>query len=325
MTAGDSGARPDRATVAAFIGVVLIGGANGVAVKQTVTELAPLWGAGLRFLVAAILMAGVVLILRRGWPRGRSLWGAALYGLVGFSAAYGLAYAGIREVPAGTAMVLISLTPLFTFGLSIIQGQERFHWQGLLGAVIAVGGVAVVFADQLGAAVPILSLTLMLLATLAIAEAGIVVKWVPRSDPFATNAVAMLVGSVVLLAVSLVLGESWTLPVETPTWVALGYLMTLGSVVLFSLYVFALQRWTASAVSYTTLLMPIVAIALAALVFGDPITPPFVLGAALILAGVYIGAFLRRPAPQAPATSLPECLPADAAAGSAKQPEPERA
>jgi drug/metabolite transporter (DMT)-like permease len=311
--------------VAAFIGVVLIGGANGVAVKQTVTELAPLWGAGLRFLVAAILMAGVVLILRRGWPRGRSLWGAALYGLVGFSAAYGLAYAGIREVPAGTAMVLISLTPLFTFGLSIIQGQERFHWQGLLGAVIAVGGVAVVFADQLGAAVPILSLTLMLLATLAIAEAGIVVKWVPRSDPFATNAVAMLVGSVVLLAVSLVLGESWTLPVETPTWVALGYLMTLGSVVLFSLYVFALQRWTASAVSYTTLLMPIVAIALAALVFGDPITPPFVLGAALILAGVYIGAFLRRPAPQAPATSLPECLPADAAAGSAKQPEPERA
>jgi drug/metabolite transporter (DMT)-like permease len=101
--------------------------------------------------------------------------------------------------------------------------------------------------------------------------------------------------------------------------------MTLGSVVLFSLYVFALQRWTASAVSYTTLLMPIVAIALAALVFGDPITPPFVLGAALILAGVYIGAFLRRPAPQAPATSLPECLPADAAAGSAKQPEPERA
>ena len=137
-------ARPDRATLLAFTGVVLFGGANAIAVKLTVAELAPFWGAAMRFLAAGALLLLVVVLTRRALPRGRSLGGAALYGLVGFAASYGFAYIGLREVPAGTAMILIALTPLLTFGLAIAHRQERFHLQGLLGALIAVVGVGVV-------------------------------------------------------------------------------------------------------------------------------------------------------------------------------------
>jgi drug/metabolite transporter (DMT)-like permease len=324
-------ARPDQATLLAFFGVVLFGGANAVAVKLTVDELAPFWGAGLRFVAAGSLMMLIVSVTRRSLPRGRSLWGAALYGLVGFAASYGLAYAAIRDVPAGTAMVFISLTPLFTFGLAIAHRQEQFHLQGLLGALIAVVGIGIVFVDQLSANVPLFSLLLILLAAVAIAESGVIVKWIPRSDPFATNGVAMLVGATVLLALSLVAGEALALPTQTATWAAVGYLVVFGSVVMFSLYVFALQRWTASAVSYVTLLMPIVTVALAVVLTGERITPPFVLGSAVILSGVYVGAFLRRGregGPElAPAPSLPECLPmkATADADSPVDREPARA
>ena len=306
--------RPGPATLLAFGVVVLLGGANAIAVKLTVQELAPFWGAAMRFSAAGALMLLLALATRRPLPRGRSLVGAALYGVVGFAASYGFAYVGLRDVPAGTAMVLIALTPLFTFGLAIAHRQERFHLQGLLGALIAVVGIGVVFIDQLSADVPLASLLLVLLAAVAIAESGVIVKSIPRSDPFATNAVAMLTGAALLFVPSLVAGESRVLPAEADTWAAVGYLVVFGSVAMFALFVFTVQRWTASAVSYVTLLMPLVTVALAAVLTGEQITPPFVVGGAVILGGVYVGAFLKGRPRRTSASSLPECLPIDACA-----------
>lgn len=301
---------PDRLTIAAFLAVTILGGLNAIAVQQTVRELAPFWGAAMRFVVAGVLMIGIALVMRRSLPRGRSLTGAVLYGLFGFTAAYGLIYSGIRDVPAGTTMVLISMTPLFTFFLAIAHRQETFNMQGLVGAVVAVVGVGIVFVDQISADVPILSLLLIILGTAGIAESGVIVKGIPRADPFSTNGVAMLLGGALLLGLSLLSGEGQAVPAATETWLALAYLVILGSIALFALYVFALQRWTASAVSYVTLLMPIVTVGVAAVIGSEHITPPFLIGAAVILGGVYLGAFLPRRPNRSTAISVPECLPA---------------
>ena len=305
---------PDRAAIAAFAGVVLFGGANGVAVRATVHELAPFWGAGIRFVAAGLILTAVVLVRRRSFPRGRSLAGAMLYGAVGFAGSFAFIYSGLRDVSAATLGVLLALTPLFTFGLAILHRQERFHLQGLLGALIALGGVALIFAEQAGSNVPIGSLVLILFGVACIAESGVLIKWIPRSDPFGTNAVAMLSGAVILLALSLVAAEPKQLPHEPATWAAIAYLVLLGSVALFSLFVFALQRWTASAVSYSTLLMPIVTISLAALLTGERISASFAVGGVVILAGVYTGAFMKVRPHRSSASSSPECLPIDACA-----------
>ncbi len=301
--------QPDRLTLLAFTGVVLFGGLNAIAVKQSVLELDPFWSAGLRFFVAALLLFALVAVSGRALPRGRSFGGAVLYGLVAFTASFGLAYSALREVPAGTAIVFLALVPLLTFGLAIVHRQERFHVQGLLGALIALAGVAIVVVDQLGAAVPIVSILLMLAATLFIAESGIILKWVPRSDPFATNGVAMLAGGMVLVAISLAGGERWTLPNASGTWLAMGYLVIGGSIGLFGLYLFGLRRWTASAMSYVTLLMPLVTVPVAAVLLAEEVSPTFLAGSAIALAGVYVGAFLRIRPRRSSATSLPECLP----------------
>ncbi len=307
-------AGPDRATLLAFIGVVLFGGLNAIAVKTSVGELDPFWSAGLRFVGAGVLLVGIVALTRRSFPRGRSLSGAVVYGVVGFAASFGFMYPALREVPAGTAIVFLAMVPLLTFGLAILHGQERFHVQGLLGALIALGGVAIVVADQLTAAVPIVSMLFMFAGTLFIAESGIILKWVPRADPFATNAVAMLAGAAVLLALSGVTGESWAAPTQQSTLVAVGYLVLLGSIVMFGLYLFALRRWTASAMSYVTLLMPLVTVPLAALLIAERVSALFVAGAVVAVVGVYVGAFLRIRPRRTSATSLPECLPIDACA-----------
>lgn len=309
-----SARNPDQLTLLAFAGVVLFGGVNAIAVKKSVVELAPFWSAGLRFVVAGLLLVAFVVATRRPFPRGRSFTGALLYGAVAFAASFAFVYPALREVPAGTAVVFLALVPLLTFGLAILQGQERFHVQGLVGALIALVGVAVVVADQLSAAVPLVSMLLIFAGTIFIAESGVLLKWVPRSDPFATNGVAMLAGAAILLAISMVGGEVWSIPSQAVTWAAVGYLVVFGSIVMFGLYLFALRRWTASGVSYVTLLMPLVTVPLAAALISEQVSASFLLGGGIALAGVYIGAFLKIRPRRSSATSLAECLPIDACA-----------
>lgn len=308
----EAGTRPDGSTLAAFTGVVVFGGLNAIAVRQTVQELAPLWSASMRFVAAGLIMACLVVVLRRSLPRGRSLVGAVAYGAIGIGGSYGLIYPGFRDTPAGTGMILIALTPLLTFGLAIAHRQERFRLQGLVGALIALVGVAIVFASQVSTAVPVTSLVLILLGTACMAEAGVIVKLIPRADAYGTNCVAMLTGAGGLLLASVISGEQLALPARPATWAAVGYLVVFGSVVMFGLYLYALARWTASAVSYVTLLLPLVSLTAAAILTGEVVTVPVVAGGIVILAGVYVGAFLTIRPGRSSASALPECLPIDA-------------
>jgi drug/metabolite transporter (DMT)-like permease len=166
--------------------------------------------------------------------------------------------------------------------------------------VIAIGGIALVFAERLGTTLPLVPLLAILVASFTMAESNVVVKRFPRADPTANNAVAMATGALILFTLSLVVGESRTLPAVTETWLALGYLIVIGSVVVFTLFLFVIARWTASATSYSMLLMPLVAVVVAAVRLGEPITPAVIGGGALVLVGVYLGAFaptLARPLP----------------------------
>ena len=57
-------APPDRLALAAFLGAVVIGGSNFVAIRYSNRELDPLWGAGLRFAGAAVVFGALVRGLR---------------------------------------------------------------------------------------------------------------------------------------------------------------------------------------------------------------------------------------------------------------------
>jgi drug/metabolite transporter (DMT)-like permease len=286
----------DRAgtrTWLAFVGLVLFGGSNAVAVRQSVLELDPVWAAGLRFFVAGLLMTVVALVARQPLPSSRGLRDGAIYGTFAFGISFACINLGVRDVPGGTASVIVATAPLLTLGLAIAQGQERFHVRALLGAVIAVAGVSVVFLDQLETSVPLGSLLLVLLGAASISQSSIIVRGMARNDPLWSNAVGMLVGAALLLALSSVLGERWLGPVRSTTWIAMGYLIVFGSVVTFSLSVYVLRRLPASVAAYAVLLFPLVGVTVATILTGERFSPSFVAGGMVMLVGVYIGAFRR--------------------------------
>ena len=80
------------------------------------------------------------------------------------------------------------------------------------------------------------------------------------------------------------------LPHRPETWAAMAYLVVVGSVVVFLLYLVVLRYWTASRASYGFVLIPFVTLVLSAWLDNEPIGVGLVLGGLLVLAGVYVGA-----------------------------------
>jgi len=282
-------ARPDRLTLIAFaIFVVLVAG-NVIAIKFSNQELPPFWGAGMRFLAASMLFFLYVAIRRLPLPQGRALLGVLLFGILQFSVGFALAYWALLEVPASMASVILASVPLFTLLFAYTARLEPLRLMGLLGALIAIGGMAIMYGERAGKDIP----TTYLLATVAtavcFASVPVIVKSFPPVHPAMTNALGMLVGALILISFSLAIGESWVIPAGLVTWTAYLYLVTLGSIGVFGLYLYVLGRWTASGTSYQAVLTPPVAIALSAWLLGEPLTWGLIIGGVVVLVGVYVG------------------------------------
>ncbi len=306
MTAGSlPRATRNGAPGLAFVGVVLLGGVNAVAVRIANDELAPLWGASLRFGIAAGVLLLIVALSRTPLPRGRALTGSVLYGAVGFAGAFGCIHWALVLVPPASAQTILALVPLLTFLFAVAQGLERFRAASLVGALVAFVGIAVIFGERLGTATPLPALVAVVAGATCMAQSTIIVKQFPKCHPLANNAVAMTIGALLLLGASVLTGEARVLPTDARTWGAVAYVSIAGTAAVFSLFVYVVQRWTASATSYVMLVMPLVTMVVAWLLLAQPITSASLAGGALVLAGVYIGAFAgrRAPVPTLPLTS----------------------
>lgn len=302
-------ARPDRVTLAAFGALVVMFGINGNAVKATVNELAPFWSAGIRFAAAALILIAVLFLRRQELPRGRALFGAVLFGTFSFAAFFGFGYWGIQRLPISVAALIFASVPLITFIAAVLHRLEPFRWLTLVGALIVVGGIALMAGRIATGSVSILGILALIAAGVSSAEAAVVAKRFPLVPPIVMNAVGMTTGAVILLLLSFAAGEAHEAPSRPATWLALVYLVLLGSIVAFVMYVFVLRRWTVSGTSYQFVLAPIVAVVFAATFQGERVTGALLAGGVLVLAGVYVGALLhtgkREPKKQAAAAATP--------------------
>jgi drug/metabolite transporter (DMT)-like permease len=303
--------RADVRTGLAFGGVILLGGGNAVAVRIATAELAPLWTAALRFGIAAVILLLVTAVARLELPRRRALIGSVLYGAVGFAGAFGCIHWALVQVPPASAQLVLALVPLLTLLLASTQGLERLRGASIAGALVGLGGVAVIVGAGLGAG-SAWPLIVVGLGAVCMAQSSVIAKQFPAANPIATNAVAMASGAALLLAASALTGERQALPDDARTVAAIAYVALAGTLIVFSLFRYVLARWSASASSSVMLLMPLVTMAVSSLLAVEGISWSFVVGSALVLGGVALGTLrprtgaTRGPAPVGCA-ALPGC------------------
>ena len=275
--------------------MVVLAGGNSVGVKIATDELDDFWAAALRFGASGALFAILMIPLRSPLPHGKALLGAVTYGVLAFGMAFGLAFVAIPMTGAGAGQLLLGLVPLLTLILAPLHGLEPFRLRAMLGSLVALVGVGILAAI----ASPSTSRWPASGWGSSLRSSSRRRASCSSSPPAPTRSratrSACSTGALILVPISFLLGEQWALPTQSDTWAAMIYLVVPGSLGVFWLFVVVLRRWTASAVSFEFLLIPLATIPFSALLTGEVITPLMLVAGAIILAGVYLGALAPDP------------------------------
>jgi len=281
----------DLRVVLAFLAIYILWGTTFLAIRVAVREVPPLFAAGTRMFLAGVIlfvfmwMRGATLPTKQQW---RSLF---LMGSLMFVLDYGLLFWAEKYVPSGIAAVLSATVPLMTIAFEmVVFRMQPFRWSLVCAVLLGFCGVGVLMMPDPHQALPILPCLAILLGTSGWCLGTVLSRRLvlPESRPV-TSGSAMMIGGAILLLLSGAFGELHPFPhVSRSAALALSYLITCGSLLAFTAYVWLLGRMPASKVSSYAYVNPVVAVALGYFVAGEPITTHVVTGAALVLISVFL-------------------------------------
>jgi drug/metabolite transporter (DMT)-like permease len=296
---------------AALLVIYLVWGSTYLAIRVVVVGgMPPLMSAGVRFVVAALILAAY-LALRRGASSlrlSRGEWlGSAFVGLALLLGGNGLVMLGERDVPSALAALIIAVIPLYVVVLRFIFG-ERVAPATAVGVVAGVAGVAVLIVPRGIDGTVALGGMLMLLA--ASASWSIGTYYSKRvelpADLLSSTYAQMLVGGVGLLVTGAAFGELGLVQPErfgSDAVLSLGYLIVFGSVLAYTAYTWLLRHAPVSKVATYAFVNPVVAIVLGVALLGEDINVTMLIGAAMIVASVALVIFTES-RPTVPAGAL---------------------
>jgi drug/metabolite transporter (DMT)-like permease len=276
--------------VALFALICLLWGSTWLAIKVGLVGVPPFLAAGLRFVLSAAVV-GIILALRRTplrLTREDQICVLSL-GILLFWLDYAAVYWAETRISSGLTAVFFSTMPLTTALLSRFWARsEPLSRQKIAGILIGVVGTALLFWPNEQIRLPQALGMLAALAGSVFAAVNLVTmkRHGSHSDPFVLNFFGMGIGAACLLVMSAAL-ESW----RTVAWsrsnvLAIVYLAIFGSVIAFSAYYRLIKMIDATVVSLTTLVIPIVALALGRAFLQESIAVTAIAGMVTILAGV---------------------------------------
>jgi len=275
-----------------FALICLIWGSTWLVIKIGLDGMPPFLGAGLRFLLATLLVGLVLAARRKRIDLSRNDKISVLsIGLLVFWLDYAAVYWAELRISSGLTAILFSTMPLITSLLSAYWTRsETLSSRKVGGILVGVVGTGLLFwpREQVGLQQALGMLAALSGCVCAAINLVMMKKYGRHSDPFVLNFLGMGLGATCLLAMSAVL-ENWHDAVWSRSNVlAIFYLSVFGSVIAFSAYYYLIKKMDATVVSLSTLIIPIVALILGRAFLDETVTPLAVAGILTILAGVAI-------------------------------------
>ena len=280
--------------VAAFAAVYVVWGSTYLAIRYAVETIPPFLMVGTRF-----LLSGAILYV---WARCRGTrrppaaqWrDAAIAGVLMLCFGNGAVSWSEQRVSSGLAAVLVAVVPLWVVIIDWIRPHgQRPGVRVLVGVAVGMAGLLVLIGPETlvghgsidGAAVIVL-----MLGSLSWAAGSVYNRYGSRPSSAAmSTGLQMLGGSASLILLGLARGEFQELhlrQVSAASWAGWLYLVTFGSLVGFTAYIYLLQAVTPAKASTYAYVNPLVAVFLGWAIAGERVTGRTIAAASVILAGV---------------------------------------
>jgi O-acetylserine/cysteine efflux transporter len=275
---------PVRHSVLASL-VAFAWGLNFVAIDLGLETFPPLLFVAIRFALTAF---PAVLVTRT--PAVATRWVVAIGFFISVGQ-FGLLFVGIHAgMPAGLSALVLQLQAVFTIGLAITVLGERPTRAQLLGAAVALGGLAVVATGR-AESVPLIAVLLVAGAAASWGAANICTRLARPPDAFALLVWASLVGPAPLAALSLAFEGPGAMSealasLGWPGLLSLLYIVVVATLFGWGAWTWLLARHPASSVAPFALLAPVVALIATWLARGEQPNAAELAGGVVILAGL---------------------------------------
>jgi drug/metabolite transporter (DMT)-like permease len=303
----EDAARPNStraAILVPFAIVTLIWGSTWIVIRDQIGRVPPQWSVSYRFLLAGLAMAA--------WARwrgesfrfdARGLAIVAALAVCQFCLNFNLVYEAERFVTSGLVAVVFALLLVPNALLGRVFLGQRLGRQLLAGSAVAVAGVTLLFvnearADPHGPGQSVTGIALTLAAILAASSANVLqASRAAQAYPIgATLAAAMLTGAAIDAAVAWAVAGPPVVEWRLGYWLGILYLALAASAVAFALYFRILRVIGPAKAAYSSVIVPVIAMALSTLFEGYRWSALAAAGAALAGAGLAVALTARRPA-----------------------------
>jgi drug/metabolite transporter (DMT)-like permease len=268
----------------------LVWGSNYLAMRVAIEGLPPLGMAGVRYGLAGVILLAVLRLRGSKLPDKRQWLLALPLGALFFLGGNGLVAIAEKTIDSSIAAVVCATMPLVAGGIGGMMG-ERPSRAEIVGTLLGVSGVALLaLGSPLASSGP--RGLLVLFAPISWALGSMLARKTGATG-FGSAAAQMVAGGGWMLLASVLSGEHLPETISFRAAFAWTYLVTFGSLVGFSAYVYLLGRTRPAVAMSYAYVNPIVAVVLGALIGGEHIGPATLMATALIAAGVMSAVMLR--------------------------------
>ena len=196
-------------------------------------------------------------------------------------------------MPSGLAALLVATVPLWLLGIDAGLNHARLGLAPLAGLLLGLAGVALLSGLGGGShGISVAGVIIILAAAAAWALGTIMARRVTiPSSPALASGMELLAGGAALLVLAAAAGEFGSLhlgQVSARSWLALGYLIVVGSIVAFSAYGIAVRSLPTATVATYAYVNPVIAVLLGSLILNERLTPAMIGGGALIVGAVVL-------------------------------------
>jgi drug/metabolite transporter (DMT)-like permease len=275
-----------------FVVISLIWGSTWLAIKIGLESVPPFFGVAIRFAVASMILAMIVVIRRESVPLTKEA--LILYtslAVLSFSFPYALVYWSEQYISSGLASVLFSAYPFVVAITShFFLRAERLTLFKVIGIGLGFIGVLVIFWSDISMGNSAVSgMVGILLSTVLQGVSLVIVKRMNKSiSPTVLSFGGMVIGVLILFAIALLFEDISTISFDSKGITSILYLGTLGTVVTFVIYYWLLKHVEAVYLSLVSFVTPVLALVLGSLLLGESFSSRVIVGAGFILAGIII-------------------------------------
>ncbi len=270
----------------------LIWGTTWIFIKIGLQDLPPITFAAARFLLAVAILVPIIAIWKLPLPKTSREWKLiTLTGFLQFSINYSLVFWSEQYISSGLAAVLQSMITVFGLVLAwIFLPSERITRLKVFAVIIGIIGVAVIFIDQLKIEDrwAFAGCVAIVVGAYAAAQASILIKAKGSSLHPASLVFAQMLCGLPAIIIYALLAEGNPLSFHW-TWRAVlcvVYLTVAGTIAAFWLYYWLLSRIESTKAMMISLVTPLIAVVIGAIVLGETLPPQTLFGGLLILLSI---------------------------------------